>query len=236
MYFEIKDIKVFYDRVAAVKGISMNLKKGDIISLIGPNGAGKTTTLRAIFGLVNIAAGEIWFDSQRIDKLRPEQIVSCGISMVPEGRHVYPYMSVKDNLLMGAYMRKDRKGIRKDLENELARFPQLKERLRQQGSSLSGGEQQMVAISRALMARPKVLILDEPSLGLAPKVVQAIAKAIISLNKEENVSVILVEQNSRMALAISERGYVIENGRIALEGPSKDLLNNDHVRKLYLGG
>lgn len=236
MYFEIKEIEVHFDKVMALRCISAHLDKGEVFSLIGPNGAGKTTTLRAITGLTKIAAGEIWFDGLRIDKLRPDQVVACGIAMVPEGRHVYPFMNVKDNLLMGAYTRKDKKNILQDLDKELARFPQLKDRLRQLGSNLSGGEQQMVAISRALMARPKLLLLDEPSLGLAPKIVRGIAKAITTLNMEENVSVILVEQNSRMALAISVRGYVIESGRIALEGPSKDLLNNDHVRKLYLGG
>ena len=236
MYFAINGIKVLFDKVMALRGISLHLEKGEIISLIGPNGAGKTTTLRAVTGLEKIAAGEIRFDGRRIDKFRPDQVVARGISMVPEGRHVYPFMNVKDNLLMGAYMRKDKKGILEDLEKEMTRFPQLKDRLRQQGSSLSGGEQQMVAISRALMARPKLLLLDEPSLGLAPKIVRDIANVITTINRKEGVSVILVEQNSRMALAISKRGYVIESGRFALEGPSKDLLNNDHVRKLYLGG
>jgi branched-chain amino acid transport system ATP-binding protein len=236
MYFEFKEISVHFDKVVALQGISAHLEQGEIIALIGPNGAGKTTTLRAVTGLEKIAAGQIWFDGRRIDPLRPDQIVACGISMVPEGRHVYPFMNVKDNLLMGAYMRKDKKRILEDFDKEMARFPQLKDRLRQQGSSLSGGEQQMVAISRALMARPKLLLLDEPSLGLAPKIVRSIANAIITINREDRVSVILVEQNSRMALAVSARAYVIESGRFALEGPSKELIHNDHVRKLYLGG
>jgi branched-chain amino acid transport system ATP-binding protein len=236
MYFEIKGIKVLFDKVTALRGISLHLEEGEIISLIGPNGAGKTTTLRAVTRLEKIAAGEIWFDGRRIDQFRPDQVVASGISMVPEGRHVYPFMNIKDNLLMGAYMRKDKKAILEDLEKEMTRFPQLKDRLRQQGSDLSGGEQQMVAISRALMARPKLLLLDEPSLGLAPRIIREIANVITTINREERVSVILVEQNSMMALAISKRGYVIESGRFALEGPSQDLLTNDHVRKLYLGG
>jgi branched-chain amino acid transport system ATP-binding protein len=236
MYFEVRNIEVFYDRVMALRGISMALEQGDIVTLIGANGAGKTTTLRAITGLTKIRSGEIWFDGKRIEGLSPEKVVALGISMVPEGRHVYPYMSVKDNLLMGAYLRKDKKAIADDLERIYTRFPRLKERLRQQGGSLSGGEQQMVAISRALMARPKLLLLDEPSLGLAPMMVREIAKAILTINKEDRVSVILVEQNSRMALKISSKGYVLESGHVALEDESKNLINNDHVRRLYLGG
>jgi branched-chain amino acid transport system ATP-binding protein len=156
--------------------------------------------------------------------------------MVPEGRHVYPFMSVRDNLLMGAYLRKDKTAIKQDLEGIYARFPRVKERLRQQAGSLSGGEQQMVVISRALMARPKLLLLDEPSLGLAPKIVRDIARAIVEINRDEGISVVLVEQNSRMALKISNRAYALETGRIALAGNSSDLLNDDHIRKLYLGG
>ena len=156
--------------------------------------------------------------------------------MVPEGRHVYPFMSVKDNLLMGAYLRKDKSEIKQDLEGIYTRFPRVKERLRQQAGSLSGGEQQMVVISRALMARPKLLLLDEPSLGLAPKVVRDIARAIVEINRDESISIVLVEQNSRMALKISNRAYALETGRIALAGDSSDLLNDDHIRKLYLGG
>ena len=156
--------------------------------------------------------------------------------MVPEGRHVYPFMSVKDNLLMGAYLRNDKSAIKQDLEKIFSRFPRVKERLNQQAGSLSGGEQQMVVISRALMARPKLLLLDEPSLGLAPMVVRDIARAIVEINRDEGISVILVEQNSRMALKISSRAYALETGRIALAGKSADLLNNDHIRKLYLGG
>jgi len=236
MYFEIKNIEVHYDRVKALKSISMQMEEGEIVTLIGANGAGKTTTLRAITGLAKLSSGEIWFNNQRIDGLPPQKLVAMGIAMVPEGRHVYPYMNVKDNLLMGAYLRKDKKKIVEDLERIYNLFPVLKERTRQQGGSLSGGEQQMVAIARALMASPKLLLLDEPSLGLAPILVQGIAMAITMIKEQEKVSVILVEQNARMALKISNHGYVLETGRIALTDKSENLIDNDHVRKFYLGG
>lgn len=235
MYFELRNLSVHYDKVRALDHVSLNLEKGEIVALIGANGAGKTSTLRAIAGLAKPTAGEIWFNGQRIDKLDPAAIVRLGISMVPEGRHVYPFMSVKDNLLMGAYLRKEKRAIEQDLQKSFARFPRLKERLRQPAGSLSGGEQQMVVISRALMARPQLILLDEPSLGLAPMVVRDIARAIVEINREEGISVILVEQNSRMALKISSRAYALETGRIALTGKSADLLNDDHIRKLYLG-
>jgi branched-chain amino acid transport system ATP-binding protein len=236
MYIELRNISVHYDKVQALDDVSLNLRKGEIIALIGANGAGKTSTLRAITGLTRPSAGEIWFDSRRIDQLEPPRIVELGISMVPEGRHVYPFMSVKENLLMGAYLRRDKKGIDQDLEKVFTRFPRLKERLKQQAGSLSGGEQQMVAIGRALMARPKLLLLDEPSLGLAPMVVRDIARVIIEINRDEGISIILVEQNSRMALKISNRAYALETGRIGLTGQSADLLHDDQVRQLYLGG
>jgi len=236
MYFEMSNVVVRYDKVRALKGVSLQLGQGAIVALIGTNGAGKTTSLRAITGLSPAAAGEIWFDGRQIERERPERIVALGISMVPEGRHVYPYMSVRDNLLMGAYLRSDKAGIQGDLDKVFGRFPRLRERYRQQGGTLSGGEQQMVAIGRALMARPRLLLLDEPSLGLAPMLVREIAGAITTINREDQVSVILVEQNSRMALKISSHAYVLETGRVALSGPSADLIHNDHVRRLYLGG
>lgn len=236
MYFELKNIHIHYDKVQALENVSIYLEQGEIVALIGANGAGKTSTLRAITALVKPSAGEIWFNGKRIDGLEPAAVVALGISMVPEGRHVYPFMSVRDNLLMGAYLRKDKTAIKQDLEGIYARFPRVKERLRQQAGSLSGGEQQMVVISRALMARPKLLLLDEPSLGLAPKIVRDIARAIVEINRDEGISVVLVEQNSRMALKISNRAYALETGRIALAGNSSDLLNDDHIRKLYLGG
>jgi branched-chain amino acid transport system ATP-binding protein len=235
MYFELKNISVHYDKVQALENVTLQLEQGEIVALIGANGAGKTSTLRAITALARPSSGEIWFNGQRIDRLEPAAVVALGISMVPEGRHVYPYMSVRDNLLMGAYLRRDQVEIKKDLERIFQRFPRVKERLKQQAGSLSGGEQQMVVISRALMARPKLLLLDEPSLGLAPMVVRDIARAVVEINRDEGISVILVEQNSRMALKISNPAYALETGRIALAGNSADLLNDDHIRKLYLG-
>ena len=235
MYFELKNISVHYDKVQALENVTLQLEQGEIVALIGANGAGKTSTLRAITALARSSSGEIWFNGKRIDRLEPAAVVALGISMVPEGRHVYPYMSVRDNLLMGAYLRRDQVEIKKDLERIFQRFPRVKERLKQQAGSLSGGEQQMVVISRALMARPKLLLLDEPSLGLAPMVVRDIARAVVEINRDEGISVILVEQNSRMALKISNRAYALETGRIALAGKSADLLNDDHIRKLYLG-
>jgi|SRR5437867_3919755 len=236
MYFDFRNVEVAYDKVSALKGVSLKLEQGDTIALIGANGAGKTSTMRAITRLTRIKSGEIWFDGKRIDALSPDEIVKLGISMVPEGRHIYPYMSVKDNLLMGAYLRRDTKGIQDDLEKIYLRFPRVKERLNQLGGSLSGGEQQMVVMARALMARPRLLLLDEPSLGLAPMMIRQIAQAVVDVNREDKVSVILVEQNSRMALKISKYAYVLETGKVGLEGPSAELMHNDHIRKLYLGG
>ncbi|MBB5221695.1 branched-chain amino acid transport system ATP-binding protein [Amaricoccus macauensis] len=235
-YFEARDLSVSYDKVAALHGVSIGFNQGQIVSLIGANGAGKSTTLRAITGLKRASKGEIWFEGERIDQVPPEKLVSRGIAMVPEGRRVFPHMSVRDNLLMGAHTRKDKAAIASDLERILNRFPRLRERLRQNAGTLSGGEQEMLVIGRALMTRPKLLLLDEPSLGLAPLVVRDIARLILEINREEGVSVILVEQNSRMALRISQYGYVLETGRIGLEGASAELLDNAHVRALYLGG
>jgi branched-chain amino acid transport system ATP-binding protein len=236
VYFAVRNLSVRYDKVQALERVTLELAKGQIIALIGANGAGKTTTLRAITGLTRPAAGEILFQDERLDRLSPSEICARGLAMVPEGRHVYPFMSVRDNLLMGAYRRKDKAGIRADLDKVFVRFPRLKERIRQQGGTLSGGEQEMLVVARALMARPKLLLLDEPSLGLAPMVVREIARLITAVNREDGVSVILVEQNSRMALRIAAHAYVLETGRVALSGPSAELLDNDHVRRLYLGG
>jgi branched-chain amino acid transport system ATP-binding protein len=235
-YVALRQVSVHYDTVRAVQQISLVADAGEIIALIGANGAGKTTTLRALTGLAPISSGEIWFDGRRIDGLTPDRVVAFGISMVPEGRHVFRYMSVRDNLLMGAFLRADTRAVERDMERVFARFPRLKERLRQQAGTLSGGEQQMLAIGRALMARPKLLLLDEPSLGLAPQLVREIARAIRAINRDERVTLILVEQNSRMALQLSTRAYVLETGKVALEGPSAELINNDNVRRLYLGG
>jgi branched-chain amino acid transport system ATP-binding protein len=235
-YFAVLGLTVRYDKVTAVSDVSLELDRGQVVALIGANGAGKTTTLRAITGLSRATAGEIWFDGERIDRLSPADIVARGIAMVPEGRRVYPFMSVKDNLLMGAYRRRDAAGIRSDMERIFSRFPRLQERIRQQAGTLSGGEQEMLVVGRALMARPKLLLLDEPSLGLAPLVVREIARLIREINKDEGVSVLLVEQNSRMALKISHHGYVLETGRVGLSGLAAELLDNEHVKRLYLGG
>lgn len=231
----MQNVTVRYDHVLAVSELSIQLEERQIIALIGSNGAGKTTTLRAITGLTSVEAGEIYFNDQQINALSPHEIVNMGIVMVPEGRHVFPYMTVMDNLLMGAFTRQDKPEIKKDIERIFERFPRLRERKSQHAGTMSGGEQQMLVIGRALMARPKLLLMDEPSLGLAPLLVQEIARSIVSINQEEGVSIILVEQNSRMALRVSDRTYALETGRIALEGVSKDLIQDDRVRQLYLG-
>lgn len=235
-YFEARDLVVRYDRVSAVRGVSISLRHGEVVALVGANGAGKTSILRAITGLSRPSGGEIWFDGHRLDGQNIDRIVTRGVVMVPEGRRIFPYMNVRDNLLLGAHRRRGPGEIRADLDRIYHRFPVLRERQRQQGGSLSGGEQQMVSMGRALMARPKLLLLDEPSLGLAPMMVREIARAITAINSDDGVSVILVEQNSRMALKISHRAYVLETGSVALAGPSDELMGNDHVRKVYLGG
>jgi branched-chain amino acid transport system ATP-binding protein len=236
MYLELKNIEVFYGSVKALKDVSINLKRGEIITLLGANGAGKTTILRAITGLIQPKLGEIWFNGQKIDKLPPYERVSLGINMVPEERHVYPYMSVKDNLLMGAYLCRDNIKIRNKFKRIYELFPILKERSKQMGGKLSGGEQQMLAVARCMMADPQLILMDEPSLGLAPIIVKEIAEIITVLNKVEKVSIILVEQNSKMALKISDRAYILELGKIALEDKAKNLINNEQIKKLYLGG
>ena len=236
VYFEVRDLVVRYDRVSAVRGVSLTLRHGEVVALVGANGAGKTSILRAATGLSRPTGGEIWFDGHRIDGQNIDKIVARGVVMVPEGRRIFPYMNVRDNLLLGAHRRRGSGEIRSDLDRIFHRFPVLRERQRQQGGSLSGGEQQMVSMGRALMARPKLLLLDEPSLGLAPMMVREIARAITAINADDGVSVILVEQNSRMALKISHRAYVLETGSVAITGPSDELMGNDHVRKVYLGG
>ena len=235
-YFRATELCVNYDRVRAISDVSVELDEGDIVALIGANGAGKTTTLRAITGLAPLASGRIMLAGQRIDGMSAHAIVALGVAMVPEGRRVFPFLSVVDNLLMGAFLRRDRGSIAADMERVFARFPRLRERRAQAAGTMSGGEQQMLAIGRALMARPRLLLLDEPSLGLAPMLVQEIARAIVAINREDGVSLVLVEQNSRMALRVSSRAYALETGRVALAGASRDLVNDDRIRELYLGG
>lgn len=233
---DFKNVELYYDHVYALKGVSLNVGEGETVALIGANGAGKSSILRAITGLRKIKSGEIYYNGKRIDGSNPADLVKAGIAMVPEGRRVFPYMTVKDNLLMGAFTRSDNADIARTLEMVLGRFPRLKERYSQAAGTMSGGEQQMMVIGRALMAKPKLLLLDEPSLGVAPKLVQDIARSIVAINRDEKVSVLLVEQNSRMALRISQRAYALTTGSIALSGNSEELLKDDRVRALYLGG
>jgi len=233
---KLSGIELYYDHVYALKGVSIEVGRGETVALIGANGAGKSSILRAVTGLRKIRRGEIHFQDRRLDGLAPDEIVKLGIAMVPEGRRVFPYMSVRDNLLMGAFSRGDQAGIKASLERVLARFPRLRERYSQAAGTMSGGEQQMLVIGRALMANPKLLLLDEPSLGIAPKLVQDIARSIVAINRDENVSVLLVEQNSRMALRISQRAYVLATGSVALSGDSAALANDERVKHLYLGG
>ena len=235
MLLEVKNIRVHYDKVEALKGISLSADKGMISTLIGANGAGKSTTLRAISGLKKITSGEIWFDGQRIDGVAPHKIVGLGVAHVPEGRRLFGLMTVRHNLVAGAYLQNDKKLVEKTMDEVFEHFPVLKERQKQLAKTLSGGEQQMLAMGRALMARPKVILMDEPSLGLAPFMVIEIAK-IIQQFKEIGFSVVLIEQNAVLALRLADSGYVLETGSIALEGPSKDLMKNQHVKKAYLGG
>lgn len=232
---EIKDIRVHYGKVEAVKGVSLKVNDGDVVTLLGANGAGKTTILRTISGLIRPSSGEIWFDGKRLDRMRAPDIVKFGIGHVPEARRVFSGMSVEDNLKMGAYVRNDKHGITKDLEELYEHFPILKERKKQAAGSLSGGEQQMLAMARALMCSPKIVLMDEPTVGLSPVMEEEIAKVITIVNSK-GISVFLVEQNAAMALHLANRGYVIETGKIVLYGERDELANNDQVKKAYLGG
>ena len=233
---EFIDVELYYGNVYALKSVSIVLRPGETVALIGANGAGKSSILRAITGLARPSSGIIRFKGESLIDVDTASIVKSGISMVPEGRRVFPYMSVKDNLLMGAFSRSDSGDIRRTLESVLERFPRLRERYSQMAGTLSGGEQQMMVIGRALMAKPELLLLDEPSLGIAPKLVQDIARSIIAINREEKVSVLLVEQNSKMALSISNRAYALTTGSVVLEGDSKEMMNNPRVIAAYLGG
>ena len=234
-WFGIRNMRVFYGRVEALKGISLEVDQGAIVTLIGANGAGKSTTLRAVSGLVRPASGEIVFQRRRIDSLSPQDVVRGGIAHVPEGRRVFPFMTVRENLNMGAFRRKGKEEVRRDLDGVFEHFPILRERKSQKAGSLSGGEQQMLAIGRALMSQPSLLLLDEPSLGLAPLMVREVGRIIGEINQRQ-VGIILVEQNATMALRIAHKGYVLETGSIALQGPACDLIDNEHVKKAYLGG
>jgi branched-chain amino acid transport system ATP-binding protein len=235
MLLEINNVHVHYHKVAALRGIDMAVPEDGIVTIIGANGAGKSTTLRSISGLVRISKGEIVFDGQRIDGLPPEKIVALGIAHVPEGRRVFPGLTVEQNLRSGAFLRTDKGAIDRDLDEVYGHFPRLKERRKQWARSLSGGEQQMLAIGRALMSRPKMLVLDEPSMGLSPVLVQEIARIVREI-VARGVAVVLVEQNAELALRLARFAYVLETGSIALQGPAHELHDNEHVRRAYLGG
>ena len=234
MQIQVTDLKVNYHNIAALKGISFTVEDGAFITMIGSNGAGKSTTLRAISGLVKPSAGSISIDGERIDQLPADKIVELGISHVPEGRRVFKDLTVLENLHLGAFIYNDQDRIEQDLEEVYSHFPRLRERSSQQARTLSGGEQQMLSIGRALMSRPKILLLDEPSLGLAPLIVQEIAEILQEINKK-GVTVILVEQNADLALRLVEYGYVLENGRLTMSDKAENLANNEHVRRAYLG-
>lgn len=230
----VKDLEVYYGGIHALKGISFEVKKGQIVTLVGSNGAGKTTTLRAISNLVK-SKGSIQYNGQEITNMSSEKIVAQGLIHVPEGRKIFTALTVEENLMMGAYLRKDKEKIEEDLQYVYELFPRLKERTKQYGGTLSGGEQQMLAIGRALMSAPKLLMLDEPSMGLAPIVVEEIFRSIKELNEKTGLTVLLVEQNANIALQTADIGYVIETGRIAFYGNANELLHDDRVRKTYLG-
>lgn len=232
---EIKDLNIYYGVIHALKNLSLHINEGEIVTLIGANGAGKTTTLRAISGLLKIGGGQIAFNGDTISGTNAKDIVRKGISHVPEGRRIFADMTVLENLELGAYLRKDKEGIRNDMKNVYERFPILEKRSKQLAGTLSGGEQQMLAMGRALMSKPKLLLLDEPSMGLAPLLVQEIFKIIKDIN-QAGTTVLLVEQNAHMALSIADRAYVLETGSIVLEGSAKELAQSEDIKKAYLGG
>ena len=232
----VNDLNVYYGGIHAIKNISFQIKKGEIVSLIGANGAGKTSTLHAISGLVPIKSGEISLNGENVTNIDAHKLVSRGMAHVPEGRRIFTELTVLENLEMGAFTRNDAEQIKKDMEHMFSLFPRLAERKKQLAGTMSGGEQQMLAMARALMSSPSLLLLDEPSMGLAPLLVQEIFNIIERINKEENVTILLVEQNANMALSIADRGYVLETGKIILEGTGKELLTNPDIKKAYLGG
>jgi len=232
---KLEKIRTFYGNIQALKDVSMEISEGEIITLIGANGAGKTTTLMSICGIVPPRSGEVLFMGKPIQDTPPNLIVDMGISQVPEGRRIFPYLTVMENLDMGAFLRNDKTGISRDIDYVFSLFPRLAERRNQAGGTLSGGEQQMLAISRAIMARPRLLLMDEPSLGLAPIVVKQIFDIVKKINEENKTTIFLVEQNANLALKVAHRGYVMENGRITMSDSADNLLSNEEVRKAYLG-
>ena len=232
---KLDNVRSGYGNILALKEANLEINEGEIITLIGANGAGKTTTLMTISGVVSCRTGKITFKGEEINTKAPDYIVKKGICQVPEGRHIFPQLSVQENLDMGAFLRNDKENIKKDLDYVYALFPILAERRGQDGGTLSGGEQQMLAISRALMAKPEVLLLDEPSMGLAPLIIKQIFEIIKQINKEHNTTIFLVEQNANQALQVADRGYVLENGKITISGDAESLLQNEAIKKAYLG-
>ena len=232
---ELKSVHTHYGSILALKGISLKVNEGEIITLIGANGAGKSTTLMSISGITPPSSGEILFHGEPIHRRTPDEIVAMGICQVPEGRHIFPQLTVQENLDMGAFLRTDKQGIRRDVDYVFSLFPILAERRNQAGGTLSGGEQQMLAVSRALMARPRLMLLDEPSMGLAPLIIRQIFDIVKKINEEQNTTIFLVEQNANQALQIADRGYVIENGEVILSDGADKLLTNPDVQKAYLG-
>jgi branched-chain amino acid transport system ATP-binding protein len=233
---EVKNLVVNYGAITALHGVSLQVRQGDIVTLIGANGSGKTTTLKTISGLLKARSGEILYESRPISNYRPHQIVQLGISQVPEGRMIFANLTVLENLQMGAYLRSDKAAIRSEMDYVFSIFPRLRERLKQVGGTLSGGEQQMLAIGRALMGKPKFLMLDEPSLGIAPLLVKTIFEKIVEINRQHGITILLVEQNANLALEVSRYGYVLETGRIILQDASSALRQNPQVKSAYLGG
>lgn len=232
---KVNNINVYYGAIHAIKGISLEVKQGEIVTLIGANGAGKSTILKTISGLLRPKTGEVLFENQNLHTLEAQDIVRAGVCQVPEGRRVFANMSVYENLELGAYLQKDKAAIKNNLEYVFVKFPRLKERINQMAGTLSGGEQQMLAIGRAMMSKPKVMLLDEPSMGLAPLLVKEIFSIIKEIN-EAGTTILLVEQNANMALSIANYAYVLETGKIVLEGKAKELAESDEIRKAYLGG
>lgn len=232
---EVKDLEVYYGVIQAIKGISFEVNEGEIVTLIGANGAGKTTTMQSIMGLIPAKAGTITYEGKSINKVPTHKIVQMGMTQVPEGRRIFQELSVYDNLVMGAFTKKDQKQVKEDIEEIYARFPRLKERKNQIAGTLSGGEQQMLAMGRAMMSRPKLLMLDEPSMGLSPLLVDEVFEIIKDFHKN-GTTILLVEQNAGKSLAISDRAYVLENGKIALSGTGKELMESEDIKKAYLGG
>jgi branched-chain amino acid transport system ATP-binding protein len=232
---KVSNIETYYGPIAAIRGVSFDVPKGAIVTILGANGAGKSTVLKTVFGLMDPQRGSVTFEGRQIQGMDPDKVMRLGMTLVPEGREVFPFLSVRENLDMGAYTRRDTDGTAQDLAAVFEYFPMLKERAEQRAGSLSGGEQQMLAISRALMSRPRLMLLDEPSLGLSPKLVKEIFDIIVRINRERNVTILLVEQNANLALQVADYGYVLEVGRIVMAGTSERLLKSEDIKEFYLG-